>query len=171
MTCLARNLEREKRPLIAFLLLLVAEKTTLRSSTWMGQFQRLASGCHREILLLSALSPRSFLSKGLRPFLSSLFLFLSLSYAIYLTITLSAYLIKPNAFFLLLLAITVLFCLSSFSLFAREDAYCQFRERTVNRDELHLTISEMKGSVTFPYNKINSRHQNDEITKGCAVTR
>lgn len=60
MTCSARNLEREKRPLIAFLLLLVAEKTTLRSSTWMGQFQCLASGCHREILLLSALSPRSF---------------------------------------------------------------------------------------------------------------
>lgn len=71
----------------------------------------------------------------LDPF-SLLSLFLSLSYAIYLTITLSAYLIEPtNAFFLLLLAITALFCLSSFSLFAREDAYCQFRERTVNRDE------------------------------------
>lgn len=27
------------------------------------------------------------------------------------------------------------------------------------------TNSEMKGSVTFPYDKINSRHQNDEITK------
>lgn len=82
--------------------------------------------------------------------------FSSSNCAIYLTIALSSHLLEStNAFFLLLLAITALCYLSLFSLFVWEEAYCQFRERTVNRDKLNRW-RKIRGSATFPYNKINS---------------
>lgn len=120
MTRSARNLEREKRPLRKGsdrFLLLVAEKTTFRGNSWTGTIPTSGHPDTRKSLLSSALSPRFF------PSCFSLFLlFLSLSYAIYVSHH-HAFCIshRTNECFLLVAfsnkkMITALFCLLSFSL-------------------------------------------------------
>lgn len=115
MTCLARNLEQEKQPLIASSFSQSEEDSPRQyldgntSGVWYLDA--------REILLLSDLSPR-FL-----PLVFSLF-FLELP-AIYLVITLSSDLLEPmSALFLLLLAITTLFCLLAGFLSSLEKTRC-----------------------------------------------
>lgn len=125
----ACNLKGEKRPLIASSFLVVKNSSRQYLGGNTSGVRMPERSCFYRIY-----------SHVSRLFLFHLFF--SSNYAIYLTIALSSYLLEStNAFFLLFLAITALFYLSLFSLFVREEAYCQFRERTVNR-EINLIDEE-----------------------------